>query len=127
MVSLERYKAAHDGAVFADRSARGRLRLTGKDRLSYLQGVLTNDVAALTAGTGCYAALLTPQGRMISDMRVLELGDTTLLDLPAERSERVATHLSDFIFSEDVVVENVSQTLLQIIVLGRASATALSV
>ena len=34
-------------------------------------------------GTGCYAALLTPQGRMISDMRVSELGDRVLIDLPA--------------------------------------------
>jgi folate-binding protein YgfZ len=124
---MERYKAAHTGAVVADRSVRGRLRLTGSDRLSYLQGVLTNDVAALAPGTGCYAALLTPQGRMISDMRVHELGEGTLLDLPGEVSERVATQLENFVFSEDVAVHNVSQTLSHIVVVGPASAQALSV
>lgn len=124
---MERYKAAHDGAGVADRSTRGRLRLTGVDRLSYLQGVLTNDVAALAPGSGCYAALLTPQGRMISDMRVHELGDATLLDLPGEFAARVATQLTDFVFSEDVVVEDVSRTLSHLVVLGSASGRALSV
>ena len=124
---MERYRAAHTGAVLADRSVRGRVRLTGTDRLSYLQGVLTNDVAALAPGTGCYAALLTPQGRMISDMRVLELGEATLLDLPGEASERVAAQLANFVFTEDVAVENISQTLSHIVIVGSASAQALAV
>jgi folate-binding protein YgfZ len=123
---MERYKAAHEGAALADRSVRGRIRLTGSDRLSYLQGVLTNDVAALTAGTGCYAALLTPQGRMISDMRVLELGDATLLDLPGEFTAQVATHLADFVFSEDVAVEDVSRSLSHFVVIGPASGKAMA-
>jgi folate-binding protein YgfZ len=125
MFSPERYKAAHEGAVVLDRRTNGRILLTGADRLSYLQGLLTNDVAALTAGTGCYAALLTPQGRMISDMRVLELGDAVLLDLPGDLAERVATHLSDFIFSEDADVKNVSESMTHFVVIGPASAEAL--
>jgi folate-binding protein YgfZ len=123
---MESYKAAHEGAAVADRSTRGRVRLTGSERLSYLQGILTNDVATLSPGTGSYAALLTPQGRMISDMRVLELADSTLLDLPAEATERVATHLSTFIFSEDVVVEDVSRAWSQLVLVGPAAARALS-
>jgi folate-binding protein YgfZ len=88
---------------------------------------LTNDVVALSPGTGCYAALLTPQGRMISDMRVFELGDATLLDLPGEATARVASQLSDFVFSEDVGVEDVSRTLSHLVVIGPASAKALSI
>jgi folate-binding protein YgfZ len=64
---------------------------------------------------------------MISDMRVHELGEGTLLDLPGEVSERVATQLENFVFSEDVAVHNVSQTLSHIVVVGPASAQALSV
>lgn len=123
---IERYNAAHAGAVVADRSVRGRLRLTGMDRLSYLQGVLTNDVAVLAPGTGCYAALLTPQGRMISDMRVLELGDATLLDLPGEFTARVSAQLTDFVFTEDVAVQDVGRTLSHLVVLGSGSTRALS-
>ena len=74
MFSHEEYKALHEGATLLDRTAdRGRLELRGADRRAYLHGLLTNDVAALSPGAGCYAALLTPQGRMISDMRVSEL------------------------------------------------------
>jgi folate-binding protein YgfZ len=127
MFSPERYTAAHEGAVVLDRQTRGRIVLTGPDRLSYLQGLLTNDVAALNAGTGCYAALLTPQGRMISDMRVLELGDRVLLDVPHDVAPHVASHLIDFIFTEDVAVENVTASMSHLTVIGPASADALGV
>ena len=125
MFSPEAYRAAHDSAVVHVRRARGRMRLTGRDRLTYRQGLLTNDVAALTPGTGMYAALLTPQGRMISDMRVFELGEAVLLDLPAAQTPRVASHLADFIFSEDAVVEDVSASTGHLLVIGPGAAKAL--
>src|SRR5688500_8993006 len=109
--SPERYTAAHEGAVVYVRDDRGRLRLTGSDRLSYLQGLLTNDVAALRGGEGCYAALLTPQGRMISDMRVHETGEAVFLVVPITTAPRVAAHLADFIFSEDAQVADVTSAL----------------
>ena len=124
MFSPERYTAAHVGAVVLVRQTRGRIVLTGADRLSYLQGLLTNDIAALTAGTGCYAALLTPQGRMISDMRVFELGHRVLLDVPHDSAAHVASHLNNFIFSEDVAVENVTAAMAHVTVLGPAAADA---
>ena len=125
MFSPERYTAARDGAVVLDRQTRGRIVLTGRDRLSYLQGLLTNDVAALATGTGCYAALLTPQGRMLSDMRVMELGDRVLLDVPYDVTPQVASHLSNFIFSEDAAVEDVTAAMSHITVLGRGSASVI--
>ena len=72
---------------------RGRLELTGADRRAYLHGLLTNDIAALRPGAGCYAALLTPQGRMISDMRVSELRERLLVDLPASTTTASASAL----------------------------------
>ncbi len=57
----EEYRAARDGAAFFDASA-GLIVVSGRDRASYLQGLLTNDTAALVAGSGCYSAYLTPQG-----------------------------------------------------------------
>ena len=76
---------------------------------SYLQGLLTNDIAALTPGTGCYAAMLTAQGRMITDMRVLELGDAVLLDVPRALAAPIRDHLDRFVFCEDVQVEDVTR------------------
>jgi tRNA-modifying protein YgfZ len=68
-----------------DRSERGKLALTGSEAKSFLQGQLTNDIEALEPGTGCYAAFLTNKGKMLGDVRVLDLGDEIWLD-----TERVA-------------------------------------
>lgn len=84
--------------------------MRGADRRAYLQGILTNDIAALRPGTGCYAAMLTAQGRMIADMRVLELGEEILLDVPQGLGPSLRTHLDRFVFSEDVQVEDVTGT-----------------
>ena len=72
-------------AGVVDRSDRGKLALTGADAKAFLQGQVTNDVEALTPGTGCYAAFLTPKGKMLGDLRILDTGDELLLD-----TERVA-------------------------------------
>jgi folate-binding protein YgfZ len=126
MFSLEQYRALRQGAGLIDRSARGRLRLTGTDRRSYLQGLLTNDIEALAAGQGCYACLLTAQGRMIADMYVIELGDAVLMDLEGDATAKVFAHLEQFIFAEDVQVEDVSAALAQIGVFGPAATAVLS-
>jgi folate-binding protein YgfZ len=102
------YAALRGGAGLIERPATGRILLTGADRRSYLQGLLTNDIEALTPATGCYAAMLTAQGRMMTDMRVLELGDAILLDLPLQVTAAIRDHLDRFIFSEDVQVEDVT-------------------
>lgn len=99
--------------------------LTGNDRRTYLHGLLTNDIAALAPGTGCYAALLTPQGRMVSDMRVSELGDAVLIDLPASTAGAVRQRLEDFIFSEDVQVQDVSESTAHVAVYGPRAARIL--
>ncbi len=116
------YGALRSGAGLVDRSSAARILVTGSDRRSYLQGLLTNDIEALTPGTGCYAALLTAQGRMISDMRVLEMGDAVLLDVPAELAGRIAAHLDRFVFSEDVQVKDVTDARAEIGIYGPAAA-----
>src|SRR4051795_12691082 len=61
-----------------DRSERGKLLLTGPEAKDFLHGQVTNDIEALVRGTGCYAAFLTPKGKMLGDMRVLDGGDAGL-------------------------------------------------
>ena len=78
------YVAITHGCGLIDNSERGKLALTGSDAKSFLQGQVTNDIEALVAGAGCYAAFLTPKGKMLGDLRVLDTGDELLLD--TERS-----------------------------------------
>ena len=79
------YRAATEACGLVDCSEQGKLALTGGEAKSFLQGQVSNDIEALTPGTGCYAAFLTPKGKMLGDLRVLDTGDELLLD-----TERVA-------------------------------------
>ena len=116
--------AARRRAAFVDRSDRGRIIVSGNDRASYLHGLFTNDIAALKTGQGCYAAYLTAQGRLISDMHVYELGDAILLTLPGDVKDAVVAKLDQFIFTEDVQLGDVTATFAQVAVLGPGSANA---
>jgi folate-binding protein YgfZ len=120
------YDAARHRAAVVDRSARGRIVVSGADRASYLQGLLTNDIEALKAGQGCYAAYLTAQGRMIADVYVYELGDVILLTLDAGVKDAVLAKLDQFIFSEDVQLGDVTATFAQIGIVGPEAATTVS-
>src|SRR5215218_1017262 len=73
------YRALTEGCGLVDRAGRGRLALTGADRRTFLHGQVTNDIEALQPGRGLYAALLTHKGKMLTDLRVLDLGDELLL------------------------------------------------
>jgi folate-binding protein YgfZ len=79
------YRTITEACGVLDRSERGKLALTGSGAKEFLQGQVTNDVESLAPGTGCYAAFLTPKGKMLGDLRILDAGSELLLD-----TERVA-------------------------------------
>jgi folate-binding protein YgfZ len=79
------YAALTERCGLVDRSERGKLALTGSEAREFLHGQVSNDIEALEPGQGCYAAFLTPKGKMLGDLRVLHLGDELFLD-----TERVA-------------------------------------
>jgi folate-binding protein YgfZ len=112
------YDAARERVAFRRRHERGTLRLTGKDRLDWLQGLLTNDVKAFAGDGWTYAAWLTPQGRMITDMAVIELGEETWLDVPAPLARSLAEKLDLMVFAEDVRIEDVSGRIVSIAIDG---------
>jgi folate-binding protein YgfZ len=125
-VSPKGYDAARRQSAFVDRSARGRIVVSGADRASYLQGLLTNDIVALQAGQGCYAAYLTAQGRMIADLYLYELGDVLLLTLEGDVKDAVLAKFDQFIFSEDVQLGDVTEAFAQVAIVGPDAARVLS-
>lgn len=72
-------------AALVDRSERGKLSLAGEEAAPALNGIVSNEVEGLEPGSGVLAAVLTPKGRMLGDLRVLRTDDELLLDM-----ERVA-------------------------------------
>ena len=105
------YRAIYEGIVLGALMPRLPIAVAGADRASYRQGLLTNDITALTPGSGCYAAWLTPQGRMLTDVHVLESGDLILLDVPAAEHGATLERLDQFLFSEDVQLASLSADL----------------
>lgn len=112
MHSQEGYDAIRHGVALVQRTDRGVIQVLGADAASWLQGLLTNDIEALSGGHACYAAYLTPQGRMITDVRVVRLADRILLDVPESLAAALATRLDALIFAEDVQIEDVSSAIV---------------
>ena len=74
------YQTVTDACGVLDRSQRGKLALAGSAAKEFLQGQVSNDVESLSPGEGCYSAFLTPKGKMLGDLRILDSGDELLLD-----------------------------------------------
>ena len=121
--STTTYEAVRRGAGVFTRSDLGRIIVSGNDRASYLNGLLTNDIVGLKEGQGCYAAYLTAQGRMITDLHVYELGDAILITLPLDVKDAVLAKLDQFIFSEDVKLGDVTDSFASVALIGPGAAT----
>jgi folate-binding protein YgfZ len=122
----DEYRAVHEAAVWADRTARdARLEVRGPDAPEWLQGLLTQEVKALQPGEGAYATYLTPQGRMVADMRVFRRHDTFVLETVGSARTTLLSRLDQFVIMEDVTVSDVTEALGCLTVLGpQASAAA---
>ncbi len=84
--------------------ARKVYTVSGADRLTFLQGLLTNDVLHLGTRGIVYAALLTPQGKFLSDMFVLAQGGVLMLDLDASAADSVVQRLTMYRLRADVQI-----------------------
>ncbi len=80
------------------------LSITGADRIDFLQGLVSNDVARLKDGL-VYAALLTPQGKYLADFFLAERGDAVLLDVHADLAEGVTRRLMMYRLRAAVSIE----------------------
>src|SRR5579871_6558460 len=74
------YAAATEGVAIIDRSERGKLAVSGPDAVTFLDALLSNDIAAIAPGAGADAALLTHKGHLLAEVRVLRTDDELLLD-----------------------------------------------
>ena len=125
MTISDQYQALKKTAAVGAVSTTAAIGVSGKDRASYLQGLLTNDIPALAPGTGCYAAWLTAQGRMLTDMHVFESGDMILLDVPVAEQSNTLQRLDQFLFGEDVQLIDLSAALTAVWIHGPAAPAML--
>ena len=89
---------------FLPLATRAVLEIGGPDRRPFLQGLITNDIARVGATAAIHAALLTPQGRILHDFMIVELGDTLLIDAEAAGAEDLARRLGAYRLRSKVTV-----------------------
>ena len=103
----------------------GALVLTGAERVSWLQGMITNDVQKLAPGQGCYAAHLNAQGKIIAPMDVLIDDDAIWLAVERACIDGLAAAFDRLIIMEDVQVQNLSDEYDVLGVIGPAAGGVL--
>lgn len=126
------YAALHKGCGIMDLPQRGILELTGKDRLPFLNNLLTNKTwdketkSGLKAGEGVYAFFLNGKGRIVTDMNVLELTDRTLLEMDGRLVGQLRATFDKYLFAEQVKMQDCTTTLHQIALYGPTSRDVLA-
>lgn len=88
------------------------LRVSGADRISFLEGLVSNSVARIMDGP-VYAAMLSPQGKYLFDFIMSLDGETILLDVKADRAEPLATRLTMYRLRADVQIEDAGLNVIQ--------------
>jgi folate-binding protein YgfZ len=124
-MSHPHYDAARNSAVIFPHHLMGVLKLTGSERHTWLQGMVTNDVEKLKPGESCYAAHLNAQGKVVAQMTVLAgpAGDDALwLIVEQVAVEKLAAVFDRLIIMEDAQIQNVSPQYAVLGLVGPAAS-----
>jgi len=116
------------GFTFSLLAHRGVIAVGGPDRAEFLQGLISNDTGKVGPGEAIWAALLTPQGRFLNDMFVVEDGsETFLLETERERAPALAKKLKMYTLRSKVTVEDRTATMEVAVVIGPGAERILPV
>ncbi len=124
-VELE-YAALRKGCAVLDEPFCGLIRVTGDDRAAFLNNMLTQELADLKVGRWKPSFWLNRTGRIQADLRVIETGDMTLLDLDVHCVKETIESLESFVFAEDISIDDVTEQYHRVSLIGPASKRLLS-
>lgn len=124
-VELE-YAAIRRGAGLLDAPHRGTLRVTGADRIDFLNRMLTQELKHLEAGAAVESFWLNRKGRIDADLLLVELGDEMLIDLDIHQAAVTVETLRAFIFSETCAIDDVSGAWHRLSLHGSGAVAALA-
>lgn len=102
----------------SDVSHLGLLQITGKDRITFLNGLLTNDIQKLGEGDGVRSALLNTKARVLADLYLYSRDEDLLIDTGDAPGMKVKEILDRFIITEDVKIEDATSKLVHLTLQG---------
>ncbi len=113
------WHAAHEGRAVTDRSARGFVRVQGRDAGKLLQGIVTSDVDALDVGRAQPSLLLTPKARVVADLTILRIAeDAFILACEAQAHDPVSQTLRRYRLASKASIEDARGQLAALGFLG---------
>jgi tRNA-modifying protein YgfZ len=95
--------------MLIDLSDRAKLRVTGPDRIRFLNGQLTNDIVNLKPGIAVYACALSAKGKLCGDLFVTPLKDALLLDYVPALRDSIPARLEKYLIADEVELEDVTE------------------
>ena len=119
--TAEEYWAIKKSAGLADLSHLGRLDVQGKDRVAFLNGLLTNDLTKFEENTGIHSVLLNTKARVLGDLYLHSQPERIVVDTGESSGGYVKKILDQFIITEDVKVEDISERTVLLTVQGPSS------
>lgn len=123
---IDEYWATRNTVGLSDISHLGLLQVTGKDRLSFLNGLLTNDFLKLGTGNGLRSALLNTKARVLADLHIYSREEDLLIDTGDAQASKVKEILDRFIITEDVQLKDVAPEYVHLTIQGHESTNHVS-
>jgi aminomethyltransferase len=105
---------------------RGKLAVTGKDRVRWLNGMISNNIRDLATGQGVYGFLLNPQGHILGDLYAYNQGESLLLDTDRREVEKLSSLLKRYIIMDKVELSDASEASRAIGMAGPTSRKVLT-
>lgn len=121
--STTEYRAARNSAGLFDFSFRSKFTLTGEHSARFLHRIVSNDIKVLAPGQGTYATLLSPQGRILADLRIYLADDRIWVDTDADLAEKAMSNLQRYIIGDRVQIE--PSSVLAVAIQGPAAWAAI--
>jgi tRNA-modifying protein YgfZ len=120
------YEGLRERAAWLDLGSRGRIVAKGRDRSRFLHAITSNEIKKLMPGRGCYAFLLSAQGRIQADLTLFCQTDQILIDVEPDLREKVPAHIRRFIVADQVELQDVTASTVAIGLEGPGAAAVLA-
>ena len=124
-VALAGFRAAMTGSCAVRLEETGWIRVTGEDRVRWLNGMVTNSIQALKTGEGCFNFLLNAQGRIQGTAYAWAEADALLLQTDRAQVGPMIANLDRFIIMDDVELKDVSAERAGVLVAGPGAEAVL--
>lgn len=106
--SLHEYNAVRSAVGLLDHCNRSLLRFTGEDRVSFLQGMVSNDVTKLRTGQGMFATFADINGKILADTKLFCTDDSFCVELWEPLKDKIQAHLQKYLIADEVEIADLT-------------------